>query len=298
MQANDHYEATVIVPSYNQKHCIFDALNSILNQETDFKFEVIVVESTGDDTANLIRSKYPSVQVIELSQRTYPGAARNVAIKQARGSFLAFTDTDCIVEKHWLQRLLLAHRQGYKVVGGMVKNGTPFNLIGTLDYLLEFSDLITPYSTTNKTHFGTCNVSFSREIFDTYGLFADQVKGSDSQYSRLVRQKGEILFHQPEAIIWHRNRTNLARIFRNQHELGYGAAISRNKYDFQGKIFIRMPILIALLPFAKVAAIASRLLRYSPTNLTKFIFLSPLAFIVLSYFSLGFFRGRRAALSR
>ncbi len=298
MQAATAVEATVIIPSHNQKRYIVDALDSVLTQKTDFSFEVILVDSSQDDTAELVREKFPSIQVIKLTQRAFPGAARNFAIKEAKGRYLAFTDTDCIVDKRWLQRLVESHRQGYRVVGGMVRNGTPQSITGTLDYLLECSDLMTPWKTTQKTHFGTGNVSFDRQIFADYGLFADQVKGSDSLYTRQLKHKGETLFNQPKAIIWHRNRTNLKRVFRNQYELGIGAAMSREKFAQKGKILIRYPFLILFLPFFKIAAIADRLLRYSPIDFFKFILLSPLAMVVLSVFAFGFAKGRKEALKR
>ena len=290
--------ASVIIPSFNQKKVIFDALESVFKQRTDFSFEVIVVESTGDDTAALVRQRYPVVRVIELAERAYPGTARNAAIKEARGQYLAFTDTDCIVDPLWLQELVDSHRQGHDVIGGIVRNGTPFSITGTLDYLLEFSDLITPYPATDKTHFGTCNVSFQTEVFKKFGMFADQVKGSDSIYTRLLVKNGQPLFYQPKAKIWHRNRTRLGKIIRNQYELGYGAAINRHKYDLSGKVFVRYPLLIPLLPFAKYTAISGRLFRYSFFDFLKFLMLFPLAFVVLCFYAAGFYRGHKKILGK
>ncbi len=287
---------SVIIPSYNQKHVIFDALESVLHQNTDFPYEVIVVESTGDDTAEMVRKRLPEVRVIELAQRAFPGTARNAAIKVAKGKYLAFTDTDCIVRSDWLQQLVDAHRQGWPVVGGRVKNGTPKSVTGTVDYLLEFSDLTKPFKTTANTHFGTCNLSIEKKIFEEHGLFIDQVKGSDSLYCRLLKEKGVPLFHQPEAVIRHRNRTNWRKILCNQYELGYGAAINRKKYALKGKVFIDHPVLIPLLPFVRYAAIGWRLLRYSPVDFLKFIVLTPLILTGLFRYTAGFIKGRRAAL--
>lgn len=290
--------ATVIIPSYNQKHVIFDALESVLRQKTDFNYEIIVVESTGDDTAELLRRRYPSVQVIELAQRAFPGAARNEAIRLANGKYLAFTDTDCLVDENWLQRLVNSHRRGYKVVGGMVRNGTPKSIAGTVDYLLEFSDLIKPTESTDNTHFGTCNLSIEKDVFDNHGLFIDQVKGSDSLYCRRIKKEGEVLFHQPEAIIWHRNRTSWKKILRNQYELGYGAAINRHKYKLKGNVFVKYPVLIPLLPFARIAAIGNRLIQNSFYDFIKFVLLLPWVFYGLFRYTLGFIKGRRVALSQ
>ena len=294
--AENQVTASVIIPSYHQKHLIFDALESVTNQETDFPYEVIVVDSSGDDTAELIRQKYPSVNVIELKHRAFPGTARNEAIKVARGKFLAFTDTDCVVDRHWLQRLVDSHKRGYPVVGGMVRNGTPKSIFGTMDYLLEFSDLITPRETTKITHFGTCNVSFEKKIFEDHGLFIDQVKGSDSIYCRLLREKGKTLFHQPGAVIWHKNRTSLKKILKNQFDLGYGAAINRHKYNIRGRIFVKYPFLIPLIPFVRIVAIGNRLIRKSPKDFVKFVLLLPLIFVGLVRYTMGFVKGRKAAV--
>jgi glycosyltransferase involved in cell wall biosynthesis len=284
---------SVIIPSYKHKHYIFDAVESVLDQRTDFNYELIVVDSSCDDTADLLREKFPDIRVIALSERAYPGAARNVGIKAARGKYIAFTDTDCIVHHRWLEHLIGAHRAGHRVVGGSIRNGTPYSLGGTLDYLLECSDFTTPRQTSKKSHFGGGNVSFVREIFYKHGYYADQVKGSDSIYTRLLKKAGEELFYQPKAIVWHRNRTALKKILRNQYELGYGAAINRHKYRLNGTILISQPWLIVLLPFAKMLTISKLLLQNHPLTFFKFIFLSPLAFIVLSLYSVGFYRGRR-----
>ena len=287
---------SVIIPSYQQKHVMFDALASVLRQKTTFPYEIILVESSGDDSAEMVRKRYPQIQVIELSERAYPGTARNEGIRQAKGQYLAFTDTDCIVHEAWLQQLVDSHKKGFRVVGGRVKNGTPWSITGTLDYLLEFSDLVKPFETTHNTHFGTCNLSIEKELFADHGLFIDQVKGSDSLYCRRVKEKGVELFHQPKAVIWHRNRTRLAKILKNQYELGYGAAINRHKYKLKGKVFVDYPVLIPLLPFVRYAAIAWRLLRYSPLDFLKFVILTPVILAVLFRYTAGFIKGRRVAL--
>lgn len=289
---------SVIIPSYKNKEYIFDAVSSVLRQETDFEYEVIVVDSSGDDTASLLRDRFPQIRVIELQQRAFPGTARNYGIREAKGQFFSFTDADCIVHRHWLKYLVESHRRGYAVVGGRVKNGTPWSLWGTIDYLLECSDLLKPFETTRNSHFGTGNLSLKREIVQKYGMFIDQIKGSDSIYCRMLKKNGETLFHQPKAIIWHRNRTRPSKIFKNQFELGYGAAFNRKKYQLKGKVFIDYPFLIVLLPFARMAAIGFRLLRYSPFDFVKFLLMSPLTFPILCYYAYGFVRGRADVLKQ
>lgn len=293
MADNSRPLVSVIIASYNQKHYIFDALASVFDQECDFPFEVIVVDSSGDDTADLVRSRFPQTRVIALQERAYPGTARNAGLKIAAGDYFAFTDTDCLVDRHWLQRLVEAHHRGYPAVGGMVRNGTPWSLFGTLDYLLECSDLMTPYATTAKDHFGTGNVSFTRAVYDEFGPFADQVKGSDNMYFREMHRRGRTLYWEPAAIIWHRNRTSPKKVLRNQFDLGVGAAQNRKKNPVQGRIFVRFPLLIPLLPLVRTLTIGQRLLRYSPGNFLKYLLLLPLVLLCLGWYTAGFWRGYR-----
>jgi len=284
---------SVIVASYKQKQYIFDALQSIFDQQAPFSFEVIVVDSSCDDTAELVKERFPQTVVIALTERAYPGAARNHGIRAARGEILAFTDTDCIVDRRWLRELDRAHEKGYPVVGGLVKNGTPYSITGTLDYLIECTELMTPYATTGKDHLGTGNVSFLRSVVDRYGLFADQVKGSDNMYFRRIHTAGQVLYWEPRAVVWHRNRTSLRKVLKNQYELGVGAAINRKQHAVRGKIFVEHPVFIPLIPLVRIFTIGGRIFRYSLFNFLKFVLLMPLVILCLAYYAVGFYRGVR-----
>src|SRR5690606_31450361 len=43
------YEASVIIPVKNRVKTVADAVNSVLNQKTDFPFNIIVVDNFSDD---------------------------------------------------------------------------------------------------------------------------------------------------------------------------------------------------------------------------------------------------------
>jgi len=92
--------ASVIVPSYNSMRTIRRCLHSILAQETSFPFEVICVDSSKDETPDIISREFPQVRLIHIERQTYPGSARNLGIRQAQGSIIACTDSDCIVDKN------------------------------------------------------------------------------------------------------------------------------------------------------------------------------------------------------
>jgi glycosyltransferase involved in cell wall biosynthesis len=90
---------SVIMPSYNTAALIAASLDSVF-QQTFRDFEVVVVNDGSPDTPELEQVLVPYLekhadQLIYIKQQNKRAAgARNTAIRQARGEFLAFLDSD------------------------------------------------------------------------------------------------------------------------------------------------------------------------------------------------------------
>jgi GT2 family glycosyltransferase len=86
---------SVIIPAYNAAGFIDETLNSVFNQ-TYSNYEVIVVNDGSPDTDELQKVLAPfRDRLIYIQQENKgPSAARNHAIKKARGEFVAFLDSD------------------------------------------------------------------------------------------------------------------------------------------------------------------------------------------------------------
>ena len=284
-------QASVIIPSYGQREHISKVLDSLQNQVTKYNYEIIVIESSGDGTADLVRQKYPEVRIIELRTRAFPGIARNVGIKAAQSDILLFTDTDCVVDRNWIQKMVEGQLQGKYALGGLVLNGTSKNIIGITDYLLEFYEFISHKSQVIPAPVPTCNVSYHKQLFIQHGYFENHIKGSDSIFSRKIEEAGQLIFWDPEIKIWHTNRTSLKKIKKNQYDLGLGAALSRRKYPYRGRIFVKCPFLVIFMPFLRSLNIGWKLLLNSPVNFIRFILVYPIIIIGLISYAKGFFHG-------
>lgn len=86
---------SVIIPAYNAADHIGAALASVFAQ-TDSDFEVIVVNDGSPDRDRMETAIRPyRSRILYLTQANAgPSAARNFAIRHARGEFLAFLDSD------------------------------------------------------------------------------------------------------------------------------------------------------------------------------------------------------------
>ncbi len=98
---------SVVIPAYNASRTIRQTLDSALRQEDIADIEVIVVDDgSTDDTAEVVAShEDPRVRLL---QRANGGvaSARNAGIGVARGTWVAFLDSDDIWLPHKLARQL------------------------------------------------------------------------------------------------------------------------------------------------------------------------------------------------
>src|SRR6185503_20688551 len=89
---------SVIVPCYNSERHIRRCLAAILDQRTSVSYEVVVVDSSEDQTPQIIAGEFPSVRLIHLECRTFAGAARNAAVRAIHAPFCLMSDSDCIAK--------------------------------------------------------------------------------------------------------------------------------------------------------------------------------------------------------
>ena len=84
---------SVIIPTYNRCWILKEAIDSVLSQKFT-NFEVIVVDDGSTDATNALLPTYGE-QITTICQKNKGvSAARNVGISQARGSYIAFLDSD------------------------------------------------------------------------------------------------------------------------------------------------------------------------------------------------------------
>src|SRR6185295_15993819 len=134
---------SVIVPCFNSERTIRQCLDAILHQRTTITFDVTVVDSSQDATAEIVAREYPRVRLIHSPQRLYAGAARNAGVRATLAPLCLMIDSDCVAAPDLIDRVVERHRSGnYAAVGGALCNGTPQSLSGLIGYLIEFKEFM------------------------------------------------------------------------------------------------------------------------------------------------------------
>jgi hypothetical protein len=98
---------SIITPSYNSEKFIRDTMESVLFQ-TYKNWEMIIVDDVSPDNSNEIIEKYSKkdsrIKLIKLEKNSGPAVARNRAIQEAKGRYIAFLDADDLWKPEKLEK--------------------------------------------------------------------------------------------------------------------------------------------------------------------------------------------------
>lgn len=287
----EYITVSVIIASYNSRTTIEKCLFSLENQKSSEKFEVIVVDSSEDGTANIVAQQFPKVRLFVFPNRKFPGDARNLGVSKSNGEILAFTDADCITTKNWISEIIKAHQNQYPLIGGAIDNGNPQSYVGWGFYFSEFSQWMPNSPAGPMVVIPTGCLTMKRWAFDKYGPFLEGTYCSDAVFNwRAVKDGYKPLF-VPYIKVSHINFTSLSGFLKRKFVRGKYFAIARiNEYNFSTLRRIRFFIISPLLPFVVFYEVTRRVFKNS-IYIKQFILSSPLVFLGLTAWCSGEFVG-------
>lgn len=132
---------SIIMPAYNSEEFITSSILSVQKQTYDNWELIIIDDCSTDSTTSVIESIDDSrIRVINLESNSGAATARNEGIKQARGEYLAFLDSDDLwVEKKLEKQIHFMKRNNYYFTcteyAEMNDNKEVINVVGVKDKL-------------------------------------------------------------------------------------------------------------------------------------------------------------------
>lgn len=118
---NGELDLSVIVPVYNYEKVLKQCLDSIVDQKTQYRYEIFMVDDGSTDGSALIVDSYLSHRNVHILRQENQGisAARNHALSQAAGKYIMFVDCDDYLEEDAVETLLsIAYRKNCDIVEG------------------------------------------------------------------------------------------------------------------------------------------------------------------------------------
>ena len=99
---------SVIIPVYNTKKYIKKCINSVLNQKTIDKIEIILINDSSNDGSEKIIQSYKNnniIKIINNKKNLGVGISRNYGIAAATGEYILFLDSDDCLYKNSLKKI-------------------------------------------------------------------------------------------------------------------------------------------------------------------------------------------------
>jgi glycosyltransferase involved in cell wall biosynthesis len=154
---------SIITPSYNSSKFISQTIDSVLAQ-TYQNWEMIIVDDvSSDSTIDIIKTytvKDSRIKLIKLKVNSGPAIARNKGIRDAKGRYIAFLDSDDLWKHHKLKRQ----------IDFMNKNNLSFTYC-SYDLINEEDNNLGHFTTKEEISYysllKTCNVGCLTAIYDT-----------------------------------------------------------------------------------------------------------------------------------
>jgi|GEM_PF-577677 len=208
-------DISIIVATYNYAKTLRQVLETLLQVEIPqgIQHEILIVDNNStDDTASVVKrisEKHPNVRYL-LEKERGTSNARNLAISEAQGKLLLFTDHDVFVDKGWVRAYWdLFQNKRVKVAQGKIL------LDKELTDMPPWADLKTlPYFDPQGEReyveeLIACNIAARKEIFELYGCFSPFLgpgktgAGEDTELGSRFMAVGLNLHYCPEAVVYH-----------------------------------------------------------------------------------------------
>ncbi len=220
---------SIVVPTFSRTDEVNELLTSLMEQQ-DKNFEVIIADGSLDDSVGKLIQKFQGkLSLIYLYKKGLGiSESRNWGVENAKGDFIVFFDSDCVIPPHYFTevlKFLLVHPMD--AYGGPDKANENFNSVQK-----AISYAMTSFFTTGgirgrKSHVGqyqprSFNMGIKRQVFNDLNGFSGLKVSEDIDLSMRLKKKGYSSALIENAYVYHKRRSTFYKFFRQVFSFGSG----------------------------------------------------------------------------
>jgi GT2 family glycosyltransferase len=199
---------SVVIVSWNRKEDVLVAVQSVDAQSYPHAEVIVVDNGSSDGTVEALVAAYPSAVVIALECNLGAAAGRNPGIAAARGEFVMILDSDAILDRDTLAKVVDKF-QAEPTVGVLackVVNATTRQLDRHAGWIYSEKDKVDQDREFLSYSFSECGCAFRKEVFVRAGVFSDLLffGREGEELSLRIWDAGYRILYYPSALVYHR----------------------------------------------------------------------------------------------
>jgi glycosyltransferase involved in cell wall biosynthesis len=307
---------SLIIPLFNRPQEIRELLESLILQ-SDSNFDIVIVEDGSTQKSDSIINEFRNKLRIDYfyKENSGPGLSRNYGAERAKGDYLIFLDSDCIIPPNYVTRVQAFLKSNYvDAFGGPDRADESFTSIQkainySMTSLFTTGGIRGNAKSIEKFHPRSFNMGYSKKVFDATGGFSGMRFGEDIDMSIRLHQAGFSTALIPDAYVYHKRRTNFKLFYKQVFNSGLARINLFKRHPSSLKLLHFFPlvftigwilavilqVLIGFSLFIILLSLYLALLFIHASVLNKSLkvgFLALIAsFIQLSAYGLGFLKG-------
>ncbi|OKY77390.1 MAG: Glycosyl transferase family 2 [Candidatus Methanohalarchaeum thermophilum] len=273
---------SVLVPTFNRKEKLEKCLDSLIFQDFDGNYEVIVIDDgSTDGTRSFLEDMGKNNEILKyfFQENKGPASARNKGIEESKGEIIFLTDDDVVMPEDWISSFLPEYNsEEIGGVGGYIE--VPGKERSVFD---DFNEKMSKekYGIDNKKKVGgfespaggTGNMSYRKDILNDFRFDEKNFRnpgGEDADLKKRICNAGYKIVYLPVKGE-HLHSLDFFDFIKNSFTRGKGIGSYTKKWNGLPKSIFLLPV-----------AILTFLLGY-------FSFFFPIVFLIL-VFSYGFLK--------
>ena len=232
---NEDMMVSIIIRSFNEEKHIGKLLYELYQQETPFRFEIIVVDSGSTDATLDIVGKYNEVNIVQILPDDFSyGYSLNKGIEKAHGKYCVFVSAHCYpVNKDWLQKLIEPFNDKKVALVYGKQRGNHTTSFSECQILHKWF----PDKSVKRQNLAFCNnanAAIRRDIWK-FNKFSEKLTGmEDTNWARESILKGYYLSYSSEAEIVHVHNETWGQVYRRyeREALAFNEIYSNETFTF------------------------------------------------------------------
>ena len=251
---------SLIIPVYNRPQEIDELLESVINLNFNYDFEVLIIEDGSTLKCDKIVEKYKDLLSIHyfFKENSGAGKSRNFGMQQALGNYFIILDSDVLLPENYLREVKNALEINFTdAFGGPDAAHSNFTDIQKAINYSMTSVLTTGGIRGKKKAVGkfqprSFNFGLSQTAFTITNGFSNLKYGEDIDLTFRLWKNGLETQLIEKAFVYHKRRTSIKQFFKQTYNFGTARPKLNQKYPETAKITYWFPSLFILGLFGSI----------------------------------------------